>query len=66
MREVRSFTSSYGMWRQEKQRLLERVFDGGGCLYQAEVNLVDEAGAKLPSVALDDFATVISGAVIEF
>lgn len=34
--------------------------------YQAEVNLVDEAGAKLPSVALADFATVMSGAVIEF
>ena len=35
-------------------------------LYQADVNLVDEARAKLPSVALDDFATVMSGAVIEF
>jgi hypothetical protein len=35
-------------------------------LYQAEVNLADKAGAKLPSIALDDFTTVMSGAVIEF
>jgi hypothetical protein len=35
-------------------------------LHQADVNLVDEAGAKLPSVALDDFATIMSGAIIEF
>ena len=35
-------------------------------LYEADIDLVDKAGAKLPSVALDDFATVMSGAVIEF
>jgi hypothetical protein len=35
-------------------------------LYEAKVDLVDKAGAKLPSVALDDFATIMSGAVIEF
>jgi hypothetical protein len=35
-------------------------------LYEAEVDLIDKAGAKRPSVALDDFTTVMSGAVIEF
>jgi hypothetical protein len=35
-------------------------------LYQADISLVDEAGAKIPSVALSDFATVMTGAVIEF
>lgn len=35
-------------------------------LYQADVGLADDAGAKIPSVALNDFATVMSGALIEF
>ena len=35
-------------------------------LHQANVDLVDEAGASVSSVALDDFATVMTGAVIEF
>lgn len=34
--------------------------------YQADVALADKRGAKFPSVALDDFTTVLSGAVIEF
>jgi hypothetical protein len=35
-------------------------------LYQAEVGLIDDAGSKIPSVALNDFATVMTGALIEF
>ena len=35
-------------------------------LYEAEVDLINEAGAKAPSAALNDFATVMSGALIEF
>jgi hypothetical protein len=35
-------------------------------LYEADVDVINEAGTKVPSVVLDDFATVMSGAVIEF
>jgi hypothetical protein len=35
-------------------------------LYEADVDLIDDAGARIPSVALNDFATVMSGALIEF
>jgi outer membrane autotransporter protein len=34
--------------------------------YKADIALTDDAGAKIPSVALDDFMTVMTGAVIEF
>lgn len=34
--------------------------------YEAEIDVVDEAGANGSSVALDDFFTVMSGALIEF
>lgn len=35
-------------------------------LYEAEVGLIGNGGAKVPGVALNDFVTVMSGAVIEF
>jgi hypothetical protein len=35
-------------------------------LYQADVSLLERPGARGWSVALTDFATVLSGAVIEF
>ena len=56
----------WGFGVVQKVKSAEMELFLGFRLYQADVNLVDEAGAKLPSVALDDFATVMSGAVIEF
>ena len=35
-------------------------------LYQADIDLIDDANTRLPSVALNDFATVMTGAMIEF
>jgi len=44
----------------------EMEFFLGFRLYQADVDLIDAKGAKTSAVPLDDFATVMSGAIIEF
>ena len=63
------------MARAYSQDLRDRVIDAalGGmparraaAQFEIGVATAIEAGGKAPSVALDDFATVMSGALIEF